>query len=219
MLTTAVAAGAVLITLQGSSARRSAVDPEPVLATPVATIAQAPPDFRPPTRTDAADALVRAFSGTLQLDATRAEALVAGDFNGDQSPDLIAPVRPIEARLDDLNDTLTANWLVQDPAITPVPRTPRDPVVVAKHDRLLAVVHGYGPSGWRARAARQAYLLTGGPDGSIEVRTWQSLVAQAAHAQRRLELPQLRGDLVYDGTGQRFLYFAGFRYAWQTIAP
>ena len=77
---------------------------------------------------------------------------------------------------------------------------------------LLAVVHGPGASGWRDPQARQAYLLTVSLEGRITVRKQEALLARATRSERRL--PRLRGDLLYEDAGRRYLYWTGSRYAW-----
>jgi hypothetical protein len=101
---------------------------------------------------------MRIFAGVVGLDASHERWYFDGDFNGDGFVDLAVAVRPIAARLGDLNEPL-ANWIVEDP------RQPRSATTaLAASDALLAIVHGYGPDGWRNPDARQTYVLknTGG---------------------------------------------------------
>ena len=142
----------------------------------------------------------------------RTDWAVAGDFNGDDSPDLVAPARPIEERLTIINAD-TANWILQDPSAAPLgPETDPPPApVVRKGDMLLAVVHGLGASGWRDPQARQAYLLTVSLEGRITMRKREALLARVTRSEQRL--PRLRGDLLYEDARARFLYWTGARYS------
>jgi hypothetical protein len=170
-------------------------------------------DFRPPQPSEVCAALERAFPGAIPPDAVRPDWAVAGDFNGDDSPDLVAPARPIEERLAIINAD-TANWILQDPSSPSLgPGTDPPPApVVGKGDMLLAVVHGLGPSGWRDPQARQAYLLAVSLEGRITVQKREALLARATRSERRL--PRLRGDFLYEDAGARFLYWTGARYVW-----
>jgi len=189
----------------------SSLPPDPPPALP-------PPDFSPPQPPAVVAAIARAFAEALPPLGVRTDWAVTGDFNGDDSPDLVVPARPFEERLSAINGEF-ANWILQDPTAPPLgPESNPSPpvVVVGKDDMLLAVVHGVGPRGWRSPDARQAYLLKVSLEGQIQVQKRDALQAGAARSRRRL--PYLRGDLIYEAGGRRFLYWTGARYAWHSDA-
>ncbi len=176
--------------------------------------AEPSPDRTPARPAEVAAALSRVFGDAMPPERTRPEWAVVGDFNGDGASDLAVPVRIPPARAAALGAEL-ANWIRQDPS-APLPAT--DPsagqpaVTFAPDDAALVVIHGVGPSGWRDPEARQAYLLTFSAPGKLDFETRQSLAARArAVGQHPLEL---RGDVVYEPGGARFLYWTGARYAW-----
>jgi len=181
-------------------------DPSPTLALL--------PDFRPPQPSEVAAVMERAFPGAVPPEAVRTDSALTGDFNGDSSPDLVVPARPLAERLPVINGDL-ANWTLQDPStprLGPEPDPSAAPVVVGKDDMLLAVVHGHGAGGWRNPDARQAYLLKVSLEGKINVENKLAFLAQAVRSRRRV--PYLRGDLISEVGGRRFLYWTGARYTW-----
>lgn len=143
---------------------------------------------------------------------------LVGDFNGDLSEDLAAVVKPAPEKLAEINDEL-ANWIIQDvqSSIDPIVKLqnpharPRRPIV-GPGDLLLAIIHGYGPGGWRNPEARQTYLLKHavGKDMTARKRT------DALKMARRDKLPELRGDVIAQELGQKrgFIYWTGARYVW-----
>src|SRR6185503_10028374 len=105
-----------------------------------------------PRPREAQAAVHRVFAGAVVADPRRT---VAGDFNGDDAPDLAVVVRPARGALDRINHEL-ANWTLQD-AAGRAPGGGR--VQVAAGDVLLAVIHGHGAGGWRNPEARQSFLI------------------------------------------------------------
>jgi hypothetical protein len=202
-----VAGGAGLLLLypnQGGQAgtRREA---EPVVAAP-AEMPQPRWQAAPPTRAEAAAALARVYKKALVVDG----AVLGGDFDGDGSPDLLAVVRPQRGALPTLNAEL-AHWIVQD--ATEWPRTSRPKI--AAGDRLLAVLHGYGPQGWRDEAAQQTYLVTRAAGEGLEVQPATRLVA-AMHLPAR----EIYGDVVRERVGgaEGYLFWTGATYQWRSDA-
>jgi hypothetical protein len=117
------------------------------------------PPAAPPQPGEVQPLLDRVFAATVVLDADSAPAFVAGDLNGDEVTDLAAAVRPRGPEaLARLNDPL-APWSLQDALAPPEQGRPPGPAIVAAGDRLLAVVHGMSPGGWRHPDARQGYLV------------------------------------------------------------
>lgn len=174
------------------------------------------PDLRAPQPAEVIAAMARAFPGVLPPEALQVHRAVTGDFNGDLSPDLAVPARALSEKLPQINADL-ANWILQDPGAPPPPPVLHPqvaPVVVAKGDILLAVLHGAEGAGWRNPNARQGYLLKIPFDGQLDVQKREPLVGKAATAKPRL--PRLRGDLIYQARSATFLYWDGARYAWHT---
>jgi hypothetical protein len=172
------------------------------------------PDLRPPRPAEVIAAIERAFPGVLPPEALPVHRAVAGDFNGDRSPDLAVPARALTERLPAINADLV-NWILQDPRTPlppPVPDPQVTPVVVANGDMLLAVLHGLEGAGWRNPDARQCYLLKIAFDGPLEVQKRERLVAEAVMG----KMPWLRGELIHQAGSAAFLYWDGARYAWHT---
>jgi hypothetical protein len=208
-----VAAGiAVTMNLQRPPALPGAPEGAPPVS--VETTTPAPPaDLRAPQPSEVVQAVYRAFPQALPVDAVSAQWAVVGDFNGDGSPDLAVPARALGAQLPLINSEW-GNWILQDPraALHPPDLRVSVPRVVAREDEpLLAIVHGLGGAGWRNPEARQAYLLIAGTAGRLKVGPPPT---QLAAAKRGAPLPHLRGDLIYDASSRRFLYWTGARYAW-----
>ena len=96
-----------------------------------------------------------------------------------------------------VNDALR-NWSVQDVMEHAGPARVRS-VHIEEGERLLAIVHGHGPAGFRDPEARQAYLLKNAAGRKLSVA----------------RNPTLRGDLLsaeVDGI-ERVIYWTGARYA------
>ena len=177
-------------------------------------------DLRPPREREVTQALRRVFGGALLMDSSANSRFLVGDFNGDDSPDLVVVVRPRAGGLSVVNSEL-ANWIVTDPHKTALPpagarvarlpsRTSRE--LVQADEQLVAVIHGFGPAGWRDPNARQAYLL-------------RKVAGQAMslHPVQPLEFPrnalishsQAIHETVAGQAGA--LYWTGFNYRWQLL--
>jgi hypothetical protein len=186
---------------------------------PVAEEPGPPPDFRPAHPEEARAAVQRVLGDVIPLETVRAHAALVGDFNGDDSPDLLVPLRPLEEKLAALNDLELANWIVQDasvPALELEADPSPKPALVDKGDLLLAILHGYGSAGWRSPEARQVYLLKVARHSELSVIKRDEVKAQAA--ERKQRWPYLRGDLVRELGHDRFLYWTGGRYVWHDPA-
>jgi hypothetical protein len=171
------------------------------------------PDLRPPRPAEVIAAIERAFPGVLPPEALPVHRAVAGDFNGDRSPDLAVPARVLAEKLPEINADF-ANWILQDPGAPPPPPVPHPritPVRVERGDTLLAVLHGIEGAGWRNPKARQCYLLRLGEEGPLDLQKRERLLAKAARS--KVNLPQLNGDLIYEIKSATFLYWDGARYA------
>jgi hypothetical protein len=187
---------------------------------PIAAITPPPPAVKlpPPTGAEVAQGLARAFGAAVER--TRPARALVGDFNGDGLEDVAVPVRPQAGRIDELNDGL-ANWWVQD-ALHEPPQPERLPVgepalaAVEPGDVLLAVIHGYGPHGWRDQRARQCYLVRNATGPPFEVRTRKSLERYVGPTPEGAPLP---GEVILAAAGPRpgFVHWTGSRYRWHAL--
>ena len=173
----------------------------------------------PPTAASVRAALKRVFGDAVRLDESATTAFVVGDFNSDDSQDVMAVVRPEPQHLAELNGEL-ANWTITEPRHAWLPPAGKKVVKlppvsemreqVASGEVLIAVIHGFGPEGWRNNDARQAYLLrdvSGKFEGTYHME----------HLPRQV----LSGDVVRERLGNEsgFLYWFSGKYVWQSGAP
>jgi hypothetical protein len=172
----------------------------------------------PPSDPEVQDTIRRLFADDVLVDRSPSTRFAAGDFNGDGSQDLLVAVKPVKEKLGELNNEV-ANWIIQDPRRTFVPPKHRSVVVpppvptperVRPGETLLAVVHGYGPAGWRDPMARQAYLLREAAGTAMRVsQPSQKLIHDfgAFPSSRDVLAENLRGSA-------GVLYWTGAAYAW-----
>lgn len=173
----------------------------------------------PPTVDDVRDALRRVFGDTVT--ATGASEFVVGDFNGDQSEDVAVVVRPNPAKLEEVNSQL-ANWILEDPehaylppedkSVVHLPPKPA-PENVRKGEILLAIIHGFGPQGWRNSQARQAYLLKNSAGLHAVVSDLPPKLMTRAGVipgERKVISERVRGR-------NGFIFWTGATYAWQPM--
>ena len=190
------------------------------VAQPVETatpVADKPASLPPPKPDEVKKAVTRVFQQVATLDVAHSPSFVVGDFNGDGSEDLAVSVTPNEGMLIEINNEL-ANWIFEDPKKVSIPgKTPaaRGPSAnqmrarAEKGDTLLAIIHGYGPKGWRNPEARQTYVLKNGAGAGMK--------AQKVTGLRDIrELPLLRGDAIGQTIGgdSGFIIWTGAKYAW-----
>jgi hypothetical protein len=173
----------------------------------------------PPTVAEVKAAVQRVFGDDVHMDEGAQPPFVAGDFNSDDSEDLMVWVKPNAARLADLNSEL-ANWTIQEPRhawlppagahFVKLPPVSNERPQVKAGEPLLAVIHGYGPLGWTNNDARQAYVL-------VEVSGRAQNTVHLEHLPRQF----LGGDVVRErlGTENGFLYWSGAQYVWQAGEP
>lgn len=207
---------------------RTEPEPPPVPEEPPAAQLPVPPTRPaalvkqpPPKPAEVQDAIKRVYKGAVTVDANHNTYFTVGDYNGDLSEDIAVIVRPVEASLPDINHEL-ASWMIGDPTKIKPPDTrmvvqrevPRhDPVIIEKGDLLLAIIHGYGETGWRDTEATQTYLLKNAVHG--DMRTQPPDGYRKANKDNKNRL-QLFGDLisqVFEGNAG-FLYYTGAKYAW-----
>jgi hypothetical protein len=153
------------------------------------------------------EAVRRVFNDSFQIDLSRKPHFLVGDFNGDRTQDLAVVIKPNPERLADLNEEFP-NWILKNPFVGEEPRIPR--LRISATDSLLAVIHGYGPNGWRDPQATQTFVLKNAVGSAMTVHQPKSVAKTAK------KTPYLRGDVigqVVDGA-PGFLYFAGLTYSW-----
>jgi hypothetical protein len=179
-------------------------DPEKVKAIP------------PPTLDEARAAVARVYKDVVSVGT----GFTVGDFNGDGSQDIAVVVNPIKEKIPDLNEEL-AGWLLRDARTdrAPEPMMQRNrseqksrPVVTERDEVLLAVVHGYGPEGWRNPEAQISYLVKNTPGSNIKAQAKKSVL----RANKGKRIPPLIGDVI-NGTlagTQGFVYYTGSSYGW-----
>ena len=202
--------------------------PPPETGQPAATVTgQAPPEkalkLPAPTQADVRSAIARIYKDAVIVDANR---FVVGDFNGDGSEDVAVVVNPAMGMLAEINSEV-ANWILEDPqkVVLPDPNKttqqlapPPKPTHVEQSDTLLAVLHGYGTSGWRDPKSRQTYLLRNAVGSNLRTHPLADLL-KASNS--KAKLPKLRGDVINETIGETsgFLYYTGAKYAWYRRGP
>lgn len=180
--------------------------PEPTLKLP------------PPTAGEVRNAIARIYKNAVIVDTTR---FIVGDFNGDGFQDIAAVVRPATGMLAELNNEV-ANWILEEPqkvvlpdptkTVQQFPHRP-EPTRVEQVDILLAVLHGFGPTGWRDQRAMQTYLLKNAVGNNMKSEQLAD-VLRMIHGKGNL--PRLRGDVISEAIAGEpgLLYYTGAKYAW-----
>jgi hypothetical protein len=215
-------ATAALITLQActnSSNGGVPVEKPIAVATPQPSPAASPtatPKLPPPTQAEVEAALHRVFGDDL-IATANSQSFIAGDFNGDQSEDLAVIARPAAGKLDDINNEL-ANWTIQDADKAFIPPPGKKVVVPPKQERprvepgeqVLAIIHGFGPAGWRTPEARQAYIV------KHAAATFEGTAPSISQkAIRTMHLP-VETEIIKEVRNNKkgFLFWTGGVYAW-----
>ena len=175
----------------------------------------------PPTTGEVIQALRRIYGDTISVNRASSSVCVTGDFNADGSEDLAVAVRPVPRNVAELNNDL-ANWILEDPllvqlpdpakGVQPFPPKPK-PVKATPGDLLLAVIHGYGPGGWRDPRAQQSYLLRNAAGQAMHCAASLTFRKTPALKQKLY----LAGDVIVETLAQKqgFLFWTGSKYAWQ----
>jgi hypothetical protein len=165
-----------------------------------------------PKATEVKEAISRVFKNAATVDTDRNPYFLVGDFNGDFSQDIAVVIKPVAGKLAELNQEYPP-WMLKDPFQPNVPpQLRKEAMQVELKNALLAVIHGYGPDGWRNPEATQTYLLKDAVGNAINIRPAKVLIA----ANSGKKLPKIFGDTiaqVIDGTSG-FLYYTGASYAW-----
>ncbi len=162
-----------------------------------------------PSLSEVEEAVRRVFQDNALIAQDYQPSFVVGDFNGDRSPDVAVVLKVAQGKTSQMNKQLPP-WILKDPFVTAEPVKPA--LRVLNDEILLAVIHGYGPQGWRDPQATQTYLLKNATGEKIEARSKAEVIA----ANQGKKLPQLRGDLIGEilkGT-PGYLYYAVSTYSW-----
>ena len=196
---------------------QTALETPAVLPLPTASAPPPPASLPPPTLAEVRAAVARVYQDVVRVNKEGAPTFAVGDFNGDQLQDLAVVVEPVKDRLDELNSDV-APWRIRDPLTASLPPpvmavrrndTPTRVTITASDTRLLAIIHGYGPQGWRDPEARQTLLLKNVVGDRLSVQPRRA--ARAA-----LKGAPLRGDVIkttLTGTAG-FLYYVHSSYEW-----
>jgi hypothetical protein len=199
-----------------------AATPQPAPATATAEI--------PPARPEEIQEVVkRVFKRAVVIDPALNPSFLVGDFNGDLSQDVAVMLRPAEGRLSELNQEVPS-WIAREPlkdVLLPQSKAMAQRVVARpssnpasgqtirfeQNDVLLAIVHGYGPKGWRDPEATQTHLLRDVVGTNIKMLPFKSAVQTYKGIK---PFPNIYGDLIHQKLiGQSgFLYFTGGIYGW-----
>ena len=187
-----------------------------------------PAVLAPPQSGEVQAKIATIYQGTVSLDTSREEPYLTGDFNGDLYLDLAVIVKPVEGKLGDVNHEL-ANWLRGDPIAkdpppvsapdpknpAPAPDVHQGPVAVRMEssDILLAIIHGYGPDGWRNPEATQTYLLRHAVGKEMSMQPKKEILAAA---RKGVLMAPARGDVLREALGGQpgFIYYNGAKYKW-----
>src|SRR5436190_3120768 len=157
--------------------------------------------------TEVNQAIARVFKGAAQLDLQAQPNFFCGDFNGDSSADIAVIVRPASEKIAELNQEYPP-WILKDPFSVGQPAPPR----ITEQEVMLAVIHGYGPSGWRDPQATQTYLLKNAVGPDLKAYTKSDFL----NANAGKNVPGLAGDLLAETlrNAAGYLYFTGAQYSW-----
>jgi len=186
--------------------------PQPSPAAEPAPAAKLPP----PTPDEVKAAFTRVFGDHLVAQFAPGNFIV-GDFNCDQSEDIAIIARPAPGKIAEVNSEFS-DWIIQDadkafipPAgkrvvLPPEQRRPQ----IGRGEEVLAIIHGFGPRGWRNPEARQAYLVKNA--AAKFAGTAPSLAQKAIRAMR---LP-VETEIIREVRNNRkgFLFWTGGNYAW-----
>jgi len=182
--------------------------PPPPLTTP-SDQAQQMATLPPPKMDSVQEAVKRVFKDAVVIDAAHTPAFIVADFNGDLSEDLAVVLKPVPDKLNGLNQEFPA-WLLRDPFGRTESNGPR--LRIAAADVVLAIIHGYGPAGWRNPEATQTFLLKNAVTPNMEAHRLKEFIA----ANQGKSLPSLQGDVISETVNAKpgYLYYAGGTYSW-----
>jgi len=191
--------------------------PVPVAPPPAPTPPPPKEKLPPPTKAEVAEAMHRIFGENVVISPGFNPSFIVGDFNGDYYEDLAVIVRPVPEKLNEINNDL-ANWTIQDAEQVFVP--PADKTVVTppkferahidKNDQLLAVIHGFGPKGWRSPDARQSFLV------KHAAATFLGIAPSNSDKSIQMMKVPVKTDIIKASrhNKQGVLFWTGAKYAW-----
>ncbi len=217
-------AATMLAGLQGCSSKSSnsgalVEKPIPVSTPQPARAASATPmpKLPPPTEAEVEAAFHRVFGDSLVVSKSNHPFFIVGDFNGDEAEDLALIARPAPGKLQDVNSELS-NWTIQDADKAMIPSAAKKVVIplnearptVANGEEVLAIIHGFGPSGWRGPDARQAYIVK---HAAANFQGTAPSISQKAI--RAMRLP-VETEIIKQVRNNKkgFLFWTGGVYAW-----
>lgn len=193
--------------LSCTTAEKPKTEPAPIAM--VQTEQLQPAIVSPPELNEVRDAVKRVFKDSVGVDSSRKPVFIHGDFNGDNSQDVAVIVTPSTNRLAELNEEFPT-WILKDPFSRNGPQIPR--LRVTANDTLLAVIHGFGPNGWRDSQATQTFLLKNVVGSGMTTHQRKDL----PKPDKLKRMPYLRGDVISQVVAGNagYLYFAGATYSW-----
>jgi hypothetical protein len=155
------------------------------------------------------EAVTRVFKDTALIDTTHKPSFIAGDFNGDLSPDIAVVLKCAPGKLSEINEEFPS-WIVNDPLTLRGPGKQR--LHISEDEVLLAIIHGYGPDGWQDPQATQTFLLKNVVGSEMRAQPGKEFVA-AHHGKN---LPMINGDLIGEVISgmSGYLYYASANYSW-----
>lgn len=186
------------------------------------------PEPPPPNQEEVQQAVKHVFKDAVVIDVNRNPSFLVGDFNGDLSQDLAVILKPAEGKLSELNQEFP-NWIAREPLEEALPKSKllarSDPAKASpnpaagqtvrfeQRDVLLAIIHGYGPLGWRDPEATQTHLLRDVVGTGMRTLPYKGAV-KAYNGIR--PFPSIYGDLIQQTLlGQSgFLHYTGGVYGW-----
>lgn len=202
----------VLVTMLGACAQpkpkleeAAAPPPLPAPEASPAEVVQTPP----PQTDEVKQAINRVFKDAATISSEHKPTFVAGDFNGDRSPDIAVVLIPAFGKLSEMNQKYPP-WILK--SIFATDRPGGVAPAVAENEALLAVIHGYGDRGWRDAQATQTFLLKSAALTNMQTQERASFLKLNAGK----KLPRLHGDLIRGVLKQKsgWLYFAEATYKW-----
>ena len=181
------------------------VPPAATEAAPSRQISQ----LSPPKAGEIQEAVKRVFNEAAVIDSSHNPNFIVGDFNGDDSQDIAIILKPAPGKLSEMNEDAPA-WILRDLGMPAQPglASPR----ITRNEVLLAVIHGYGPDGWRDPQATQTYLLKNAVGSDVKIHSKREFLTE----NQSKKLPRLFGDLIGEVLQGRsgYLYFAQATYSW-----
>jgi len=181
------------------------VPPAPTEAAPSRQVSE----LSSPKAGEIEEAVKRVFKNAALIDSSHNPNFVSGDFNGDDSQDVAVILKPAPGKLSEMNEDSPA-WILRDLRTPAQPGMP--PLHISGNEVLLAIIHGYGPAGWRDPQASQTYLLKNAVGSDVKMHSKREFLT----ANQSKTLPRLAGDLIGEVLQGKsgYLYFAQAAYSW-----